>query len=98
MNEFMTAEMLGTFAGLVGAVSIVIQAFKPIVKRKYADGMVRVYTFIVSLIFTFVFARTGQGIQGILLTFVNSIIVALAAMGGYELIADPKAEKERLDI
>lgn len=94
-NDFITMETLATFAGLVAAVSIVVQFSKSIVKKRFGDAAVRVYTFIISLILTFIFARSGQGIEGIVLTVINSIIVAIAAMGGYEVIADPKAEKRK---
>jgi len=98
MNDFMTPEILSTFAGLVAAVSIVVQFTKPLVKRNFIDGAVRIYTFIISLILTFAFARTGQGLQGILLTVINSILIAMSAMGAYETIADPLGEKERGDV
>ena len=94
-NDFITMETLATFAGLVAAVSIIVQFTKSLVKNRYGDAAVRVYTFIISLILTFIFARSGQGIEGIVLTIINSIIVAIAAMGGYEVIADPKAEKKK---
>ena len=97
MNDFMTPDTLSTFAGLVAAVSIIVQFTKPLIKKNFIDGAVRIYTFVVSLILTFVFASTGQGLQGILLTVINSILVSLTAMGTYETIADPKAEKEKLN-
>lgn len=94
-NDFITMETLATFAGLVAAVSIIVQFTKSLVKNRYGDAAVRVYTFIIALILTFIFARSGTGIEGIILTIINSIIVAIAAMGGYEVIADPKAEKKK---
>lgn len=97
LDNFMTVETLSTFAGLVAAVSIIVQFTKPLVKKNFIDGAVRMYTFVISLILTFVFAKSGEGIQGILLTVINSILIAMSAMGGYELIADPRAEKERIN-
>jgi hypothetical protein len=95
MNDFMTVETLSTFAGLVAAVSIIVQFTKPLIKKNFIDGAVRIYTFVISLILTFVFASTGQGIQGILLTVINAILVSLTSMGAYEVVADPYAEKEK---
>jgi hypothetical protein len=95
MNDFMTVETLSTFAGLVAAVSIIVQFTKPLIKKNFIDGAVRIYTFVISLILTFVFARTGQGLQGILLTVINSILIAMSAMGAYETIADPLGEKSK---
>ena len=93
MDNFMTLEMLSTFAGLVIATSLIVQFTKDIVKSKFSDIYVRLYTFIISLILTFVFACTGYDIDNIILTIINSIIVSVTAMGGYEIISDPKAKK-----
>ena len=96
-NDFMTIEVLATFAGLVAAASIIVQFTKSIVKKQFGDSAVRLYAFIVSLTLTFIFAKAGQGIEGIVLTIINAILVSIAAMGGYEVVADPKAEKNRMD-
>lgn len=93
MNDFMTPESLATFAGLVAAVAIIVQFTKSLVKRQFEDYVVRVYAFIIALVLTFVFAPTGDDINGIVLTIINAILITLAAMGGYEAIADPKAQK-----
>lgn len=95
MNEFMSLELLATFAGLVAAVSIIVQFTKSIIKSKFGDGVVRLYAFIIALVLTFIFAKSGTGAEGILLTIINSIIVSIASMGGYEILADPKAEKSK---
>lgn len=94
-SDFMTAEMLATFAGLVAAVSIIVQFTKSIVKKNFGDGAVRLYAFIIALILTFIFAKSGQGIEGVVLTIINAILISIAAMGGYEVVVDPKAEKEK---
>lgn len=94
-DNFMTVEMLTTFVGLVAAVSIVVQFTKSIVKNKFNDVYVRLYTFIISLGLSFVYARAGNGAEGIILTIINAIIVSVAAMGTYEVISDPKALKHK---
>lgn len=96
-NEFMTMEMLATFAGLVAAVAIIVQFTKSIVKKQFGDSAVRLYAFIIALVLTFIFARCGTGIEGIVLTVINAILVSISAMGGYEVIADPKAEKKKVE-
>lgn len=93
-NEFFNAETLATFAGLVAATYIVVQFTKPIIKKNFSDGAVRIYTWIIALVLTFVFARSGEGVEGILLTIINSMLIATSAMGVYENIVDPKAEKK----
>ena len=96
-NDFVTPEILATFTGLVAATSIIVQFTKPIIKRQFGDIFVRVYIFIIALILTFIFARTAQGIQGIVASIINSVLVTMTAMGGYEMIADPKAEKTKIN-
>ncbi len=91
----MSADILKTFVGLTTAVTVVVQFTKPIVKKTFGDSMVRIYAFVVALIFTFVFARDASGIQGIILTIVNAMMVAVASMGGYEIISDPMAQKAK---
>lgn len=95
MDQFMSLETLGTFAGLVTAVTIIVQFTKSIVKDKLGDIYVRLYTFIIGLVLTFVFAGYGKSLDGVLLTVINSIIVTMASIGTYETIADPKAEKSK---
>lgn len=94
-NEFMTLEVLATFAGLVAATTLIVQFTKTVVKKQFADYVVRLYAFGIALILTFVFARAGTGIEGIVLTIINAVLVTIASMGGYEVIADPKAEKKK---
>lgn len=96
-NDFMNLEMLATFAGLVAAVTLMVQSSKSLIKNKFGDAAVRVYTFVIALVLTFVFARAGTGLEGILLTVINAIIISVASMGGYEVIMDPKAEKQMVD-
>lgn len=97
MNDFMTPDILATFAGMVAAVTVIVQFSKSIIKKNFADYAVRLYAFAVSLVLTFIFARTGQGVQGIVLTIINAIIVTVSSTGAYEMIADPKAEKAKAD-
>jgi hypothetical protein len=35
-------------------------------------------------------------LQGIVVTILNGVLVCMAAMGGYEVISDPHAEKWKL--
>lgn len=94
-EDFMTSEILTTFAGLTTAVIVIVQFTKSLVKKKFGDSFVRLYAFIVSLILTFIFVKKGDGVQGIILTIINAIMITIASMGGYELIADPMAQKVR---
>lgn len=94
-NDFMTMDILTTFAGLTGAVMLIVQFTKSIVKNKLGDSFVRLYSFIIALILTFVFARQGNQVQDIILTIINAIMITMASAGGYEMIADPLAKKTK---
>ncbi|WP_326908094.1 hypothetical protein [Sedimentibacter sp. MB31-C6] len=92
-NEFMDIQILSTFAGLTGSVMIIVQFTKSLVKNKFEDYIVRLYSFVIALILTFVFASKGYRIEDIIVTIINAIMITMTSMGGYELITDPKARK-----
>jgi len=94
-NDFMTMDILTTFAGLTGAVMLIVQFTKSIVKNKLGDQFVRLYSFIIALVLTFVFARQGNQVQDIILTIINAIMITMASAGGYEMISDPLAKKTK---
>ncbi|HLS53023.1 MAG TPA: hypothetical protein VK031_03555 [Tissierellaceae bacterium] len=94
-EDFMTAEILTTFAGLTTAVIVIVQFTKPFIKEKLGDSFVRLYTFAIALILTFIFARQGSKMEGIIVTIINAMMITIASMGGYEMIADPMAQKKR---
>jgi hypothetical protein len=72
---------------------LIVQFTKSLVKKKFGDSYVRLYTFIIALILTFLFARQGDKAQGIIMTIINAILITIAAAGGYEMITDPFARK-----
>lgn len=94
-DNFMTTETLATFVGLVAAVSIIVQFTKSLIKNKLSDVYVRLYTFIIALGLSFVYARVGINAEGVILTIINAIIISVASMGAYEAISDPKAQKSK---
>lgn len=95
MNDFMSVDMLATFTGLVTAVGIIVQFTKSTIKKNFSDYAVRIYTWIVSLVLSIIFLGVGHTAKEVALTILNSIIIALTAMGGYEALADPLAEKKK---
>ena len=97
MNEFMTAEILGTFAGLVIAVNLIVQGTKSIVKKNFKDELVRLYAFIIALALIYVFAGNGIGVEGLILNIINAMLVTLTAFGNYELVDDIFTKGEDID-
>lgn len=94
-DDFMSMDVLTTFAGLTGAVIVIVQFTKSLIKKRFGDHFVRLYSFIIALILSFIFHRQGTGIEGIVLTIINAMMITIASMGGYELIADPMAQSMR---
>jgi hypothetical protein len=92
-NDFMTLDILTTFAGLTATTMLIVQFTKSLIKKRFGDAYVRLYTFLVALILTFLFARQGEDAQGIVMTIINAILITVAAAGGYEIITDPLARK-----
>ncbi len=94
-DDFMSVDILRTFVGLTTAVTVIVQFTKTIVKKRFGDSIVRLYAFLVALVLTFIFARDSNGIQGIVLSIVNALMITAASMGGYEVLSDPMAQKRR---
>lgn len=103
LNDFITVEFLMTFTGLVVALGIIVQFTKSIVKEIYDDRAVRIYAFAWALVLTLLtswfqgrFDVAGREIAAtLLLVLLNSILISMAAIGGYEVLSDPKAEKTK---
>lgn len=92
----MTTDMITSFGGLTTAVIVIVQFTKFIVKKKLGDHFVRPYAFCVALVLTFIFGRQGRGLEGIFLNILNSMMITIASMGGYELLADPLAKRVKV--
>lgn len=95
-DNFMTAETLTTFAGITGAVIVIVQFTKSLIKKRFGDQFVRLYSFIIAFILSLIFiSKEGISLESIILTIINAIIITIASMGGYEAIADPMAQSIR---
>jgi hypothetical protein len=102
-SDFITTDYLTTFAGLVLVLGIIVQFTKGIIKQTFPDRSVRLYSFawalvLIGLLYWYqgMFDVAAREIaMTILLALLNAIIVTLAAMGGYEVIADPGAAKRK---
>jgi hypothetical protein len=103
LNDFISIELLMTFTGLVVALGIIVQFTKSIIKSTFTDQAVRIYAFTWALALTLLtswfqgrFDVTGREIAAtLLLVLLNSILVTMAAIGGYEVLSDPKATKTK---
>lgn len=101
-QEFLTLESMGSFAVMVFVVALVVQFTKGMVKKKFSDYVVRYEAFVVALILVFAWngyvgffgGNINEIILKVLLCVLNAMIVTVAAIGSYDVIADPKAEKK----
>jgi hypothetical protein len=104
-TNFLTWGCLGTFTGMAMAVMIIVQFTKGIIKKVWPDQAVRIYAFCWALVFVVVAALSegafNVSLQNIaaqaLLCIINAIFVTTAAMGAYEVIIDPTAQKQLIN-
>ena len=92
MNEFFTWTMLATYAGATLATTLITQLIKGVSFLK--DVPTRVTAYAVALI-VLVVATIFTGdvtVNSIALCFINAVVVALAANGGYDAVSGKKTE------
>lgn len=86
MDEYFTLESIGTFAGMVAVLTIIVQFLKPLL-----DKIVKIPTRYVVWIIALIISTAYTAIAGIftgetiLLLVLNSIVLTMAAMGTYEV-------------
>lgn len=103
-SDFIDIKYLSTFVGMVLAVGLIVQFTKGLVKQNYSDRAVRLYTLFWAALLvgavelykgTFYVQRWDQLPLVLLLVTVNVVLIALSAMGGYEVFTDPGAIKSK---
>jgi hypothetical protein len=86
MDEYFTLESMGTFAGMVVVLTVIVQFLKPLI-----DKIVCMPTRYVVWIIAIIISAVYQAIAGpftwaaIFLLILNSIVLTMAAMGTYEV-------------
>ena len=92
-------EYLATIAGATAATLLIVQLLKlPLDKMWKIPTRIWVYIIALILMLLATLFTTGLNVQTGLLTAVNAVIVALAAMGAYEIIFSKLEEKNKHDI
>ena len=103
-SDYIDVQYLSTFAGMVVVLMLIVQFTKSLIKKNFADVIVRWYCFIWAIILlvilglfqgTFYVARWEELLVLIFIMLVNAILLTWTAMGGYESFADPGAEKTK---
>jgi len=86
MDEFMTWDFLGTFAGAVAATTLIVQFLKlPADKVKKIPTRYIVYLIAALMLFSYQYFNGVLAPDVIVLTLLNAVVVAVAAMGTYEV-------------
>lgn len=90
MNEFFTWGMLATYAGATLATSLVTQMFKGV--AVFDRLPTRLFSYLVALVILAGATLTAGPVtvSSIGLCFVNAVVVALAANGGYDALTNGK--------
>lgn len=95
MNDFFTWSMLATYAGATAATVLFTQLLKGVgVIEKIPTKIFSYVIALIVLVLSQVFIGNFSA-QGIALCFFNAGVVALAAQGGYELIAHGISSSEK---
>ncbi|MCG8400281.1 MAG: hypothetical protein MJA84_01650 [Firmicutes bacterium] len=102
-NEFVTTDYLFTFVGMVLVLGLVVQFTKGLFKKTFNDWVVRAYAFSWAIVLVLVMywhqglfdAAVREIAITVLLALINAVIVTMATIGGYDVLADPKAEKRK---
>ena len=84
MNEFVTWEALGSYAGAVMMVTLITQFLKGTPLRNWNSQLVAYGIAVVLLIGAEAFGGQSVTVQGVALCLLNAVMVALAANGAYD--------------
>lgn len=86
MNEYLTWEFLGTFSGMVGAVTLLVQFLKLPFDKVWKIPTRYIVLFIsMALLFAVEIFTTGFDPQRIPLVVLNAVVVSVASLGTYEV-------------
>lgn len=84
MNEFVTWQTLGTYAGAVMMVTIITQFLKQTPLKNINTQLLAYIISVAILIGAEAFNGSALTAQGVVLCLLNAVIVALAANGTYD--------------
>lgn len=84
MNEFVTWEALGSYAGAVMMVTLITQFLKGTPLKNWNSQLVAYGIAVVLLLGAEAFGGQAVTVQGVTLCLLNAVMVALAANGVYD--------------
>lgn len=89
MNDWLTWELIGTFAGTCLVVNLLTQVYKYVFPKASATA-IRIFALIMSEALTVLVAVLFQGfsVEGIILAVLNGVLVFASTQGVYHLASD----------
>jgi hypothetical protein len=95
LDNFVTLDYLGTFAGMVAVIVLITQFTKELVDKISGNLSTKYLVFIYSMIvLTGYQVMTGTfELSKVLLTIINAMLLTMTAQGGYEWIFKPIEQK-----
>jgi hypothetical protein len=100
MNQFITIDYMGSFAGMVAIILLLTQFSKDLVDKAAPWLPTKYVAFIYALvvIFGYQFMSGTFNISQIILTLVNAVILTMTAQGSYEWLYKPVELKAAASI
>lgn len=95
MNEFVTWQTLGTYAGAVMMVTIITQFLKQTPLRNINTNLLAYIVSALILVGAEAFTGAELTVQGVILCLLNAVIVALAAGGTYDAATTGMVKKAK---
>ncbi|MBR2587462.1 hypothetical protein IKE71_03795 [Candidatus Saccharibacteria bacterium] len=89
MNEWLSWELIGTFAGTCLVVNLLTQVYKYVFPKASVTA-IRIFALIMSEALTILVAVLFQGVsvEGIILAVLNGVLVFASTQGVYHLASD----------
>ena len=97
MEDWLTWELIGTFAGTCLVVNLLTQVFKYVIPSA-GDTAIRLFALIMSEALTILVAVlfNGAGWQNIVLAVLNGVLVFASTQGVYHLAADAVEKNKKV--
>lgn len=98
-EQFIDWSYLGTFAGVVTVVSLIVQLTKGLVDKSPLKMPTQLYSYMIAVVVIWLVEIFGAGGDGLtlseaVLSFFNGLIVSVASNGSYDMIKKVLEEDE----
>jgi hypothetical protein len=98
LDNFVTLDYLGTFAGMVAVIVLITQFTKDLVDKISGKIATKYLVFTYSMIVLVAYqVMTGTfELSKVLLTIINAMLLTMTAQGGYEWVFKPIEQKRSI--